>query len=72
MLQGEWFLKDVCSFTGLETTYSATQNAFLKHKTYKVLEPRNILYICIVYMTERVKISSIIALSVLYTVCGKK
>ena len=45
---------------------------FLKHKTYKFLEPRNILYICIVYIIERVKISSIIPLSVLYSVCGRK
>jgi len=27
MLLGEWFLKAVCSFTALETTYSATQHA---------------------------------------------
>jgi len=41
-------------------------------QTYKVLEPRNIPYICKVYITERVKISFIIPLSVLYSVCGRK
>jgi hypothetical protein len=45
---------------------------FLKHKTHKVLEPRNTAYICTVYITERVKVSSIIPLSVLYSVCGRK